>query len=172
MKYIKRAIEDRIISDLSKKNKIVLVFGVRRVGKTEMVKKIIERLKVDSILLNGEDMEHMELLNNRSTSNYKRLLGKNQLLVIDEAQAIPEIGLKLKLMIDTIPGIKILVTGSSSFELNNKLGEPLVGRKIEYDLFPLALHYPIRYDDIHCMPIKSFPYMAHYRVNINSETVY
>ncbi len=138
MEYIKRAIEDRIISDLERKNKVILVFGARRVGKTEMIKKIIEKLNIDFVLLNGEDIEHGELLKNRSTSNYKRLLGKKRLLVIDEAQAIPEIGLKLKLMIDTIEGIKILVTGSSSFELSNQLGEPLVGRKIEYNLFPLA----------------------------------
>ena len=138
MEYIKRAIEDDIISSLLSKQKVVLVFGARRVGKTEMAKKIIDRMKVDFLLLNGEDIEHRELLKNRSTSNYTRLMVKKQLLVIDEAQAIPEIGLILKLMIDTIPGIKILVTGSSYFELNSQLGEPLVGRKIEYSLFPLA----------------------------------
>lgn len=138
MEYIKRAIEDGIVNSLLSKHKVVLVFGARRVGKTEMAKRIINNMKVDFLLLNGEDIEHRELLQNRSTNNYIRLLGKKQLLVIDEAQAIPEIGLKLKLMIDTIPGIKILVTGSSSFELNNQVGEPLVGRKIEYSLFPLA----------------------------------
>lgn len=138
MEYVKRAIEKGIIDSLSSKHKVVLVFGARRVGKTEMAKRIINNIKIDFLLLNGEDIEHRELLQNRSANNYTRMLGKKQLLVIDEAQAIPEIGLKLKLMIDTIPGIKILVTGSSSFELNNQVGEPLVGRKIEYSLFPFA----------------------------------
>jgi len=138
MEYIKRAIEDGIIDNLSSKHKVVLVFGARRVGKTEMAKKIINSMNIDFLLLNGEDIEHKELLKNRSTNNYLRLLGEKRLLIIDEAQAIPEIGLKLKLMIDTVPGIKILVTGSSSFELNNQVGEPLVGRKIEYTLFPFA----------------------------------
>ncbi len=138
MEYIKRAIEDEIVNSLSSKHKVVLVFGARRVGKTEMAKTIINNMKVDFLLLNGEDIEHKDLLQNRSSSNYLRLLGEKKLLVIDEAQAIPEIGLKLKLMIDTIPEIKILVTGSSSFELNNQVGEPLVGRKIEYSLFPLS----------------------------------
>ena len=138
MEYIKRAIEDDIIDNLLSKQKVVIVFGARRVGKTEMSKRIINNLKLDYLLLNGEDIEHRELLENRSTNSYIRLLGKKQLLVIDDAQAIPGIGLKLKLMIDTIPDIKILVTGSSAFELNNQIGEPLVGRKIDYLLFPLA----------------------------------
>ena len=138
MKYITRTIEDKIINSLVTGQKVVLVFGARRVGKTEMVKKIIEKMKLNFIFLNGEDMEHRELLAQRSVNNYKRLLNNKKLLVIDEAQAIPEIGLKLKLMVDSIPEIKILATGSSSFELNNQTGEPLVGRKMEYSLFPLA----------------------------------
>ncbi len=138
MTYIKRAIEEKIISDLTTKNKVVLIFGARRVGKTEMTKNIVNRTGIDYLFLNGEDMEHRELLEFRSANNYIRLMGKNRLLVIDEAQAVPDIGLKLKLMIDTVPGIKILATGSSSFDLNNKVGEPLVGRKIEYLLFPFS----------------------------------
>ena len=138
MKYIKRAIEDDIINDIKSKNKVILIYGARRVGKTMLVSKILEKLKMDYLLLNGENLEHEQLLESRTTENYKRLLGKKKLLVIDEAQTIPEIGLKLKLMIDTIPGLKILATGSSSFDLNNRVGEPLVGRKKEYILYPLA----------------------------------
>ncbi len=138
MKYIKRAIEDDIINDIKSKNKVILIYGARRVGKTMLVSKILESLKMDFLLLNGENLEHEQLLESRTTENYKRLLGKKKLLVIDEAQTIPEIGLKLKLMIDTIPGLKILATGSSSFDLNNRVGEPLVGRKKEYILYPLA----------------------------------
>lgn len=137
MKYLVRSIEDKIINNLQN-NKVVLIYGTRRTGKTELVKSIITKLHEDFLLLNGEDIDHIEFLKHRSTSNYKKLLAGKGLLIIDEAQGIPEIGLKLKLMIDTIPNLRIIATGSSSFELNNQAGEPLVGRKKEYLLFPLA----------------------------------
>jgi len=137
MQYIKREIEDSILKDLNS-NKVIIIFGPRRVGKTVLLKQIIASIKEDYILLNGEDMEHQEILKNRSTANYSRLLGNKKLLVIDEAQAISDIGMKLKLMIDTIPNLKIIATGSSAFDLNNRMGEPLVGRKIDFNLFPLS----------------------------------
>jgi predicted AAA+ superfamily ATPase len=137
MKYISRAIEQKIIENL-KPNKVVIIFGARRVGKTELIKRVTEKINEDYLLLNGEDVEHIMVLEQRSTSNYNRLLGDKNLLIIDEAQAVPEIGLKLKLMVDTIPNLKIIATGSSSFDLNNQIGEPLVGRKTEFSLFPLA----------------------------------
>ena len=90
------------------------------------------------MILNGEDQDVHLALNDRSVRNYKQFLGNSKLLVIDEAQAIPEIGLKLKLMVDSIEGIKILVTGSSVFDLDNQLGEPLVGRSYTFRLYPLA----------------------------------
>jgi len=137
MIYIKRYIEDKIIENLSS-GKVILIYGARRVGKTMMLQNILKNIDEEYILLNGEDMQHASLLENRSTANYKRLMGSKKLLVIDEAQAIVDIGRKLKLMIDTIPGMKIIATGSSSFDLINITGEPLVGRKKEYILFPLA----------------------------------
>jgi len=137
MKYIKRFLEDKIKDNLTER-KVILIYGARRVGKTMMLKHILNDIHEDYLLLNGEDMQHQSILKNRSTAHYKRLLGNRKLLVIDEAQAIPEIGMKLKLMVDTIPGIKIIATGSSSFDLINNTGEPLVGRKKEFILFPLA----------------------------------
>lgn len=120
-------------------NKVLLLLGARRVGKTELIKKYLEKIsKEDYLQLNGEDVEDANLLKVRSVSNYKRLLANTQLLVIDEAQNIPEIGLILKLIVDSIEGIKIIATGSSVFDLSNKLGEPLVGRKNTIYLFPLA----------------------------------
>ena len=137
MQYIRRKIENSINKQLSS-NKVIIIFGPRRVGKTVLLKQILEIVDEDYILLNGEDMEHQEVLKHRSTANYQRLLGNRRLLVIDEAQAIPEIGLNLKLMVDTIPDLRIIATGSSAFDLNNKMGEPLVGRKIEFNLFPFS----------------------------------
>ena len=120
-------------------NKVLLVLGARRVGKTELIKKYLENIPTEDFLhLNGEDILDANLLKERSVSNYKRLLKNIKLLVIDEAQHIPEIGLVLKLIVDSIEGIKVIATGSSVFDLSNTLGEPLVGRKNTIYLFPLA----------------------------------
>jgi len=135
--HVKRKIEDSIIKNL-KPNKVVLLVGARRVGKTELIKSIRTKLTESSVLLNGEDMDTVDLLERRTIENYKRILGENLILIIDEAQEIPEIGKKLKLMVDNIEGVKIMATGSSVFDLSNQLGEPLVGRKKTYELFPLS----------------------------------
>ena len=137
MNYIKRSLEKLILKNL-KPNKVVILLGARRVGKTELIKEILKGIDEKVMILNGEDQDTHLVLKDRSTRNYKQLLGDTKLLVIDEAQAIPEIGLKLKLMVDTIEGIKILVTGSSVFDLNNQLGEPLVGRAKTLKLYPLS----------------------------------
>ncbi|MCL6461535.1 MAG: ATP-binding protein, partial [Flavobacterium micromati] len=113
--------------------------GARRVGKTELINNYLQNIPIGSFLkLNGEDINDASLLKERSFINYQRLLSNIDLLVIDEAQIIPDIGLILKLIVDSIPGIKVIATGSSVFDLNNNLGEPLVGRKNTLYLFPLA----------------------------------
>ena len=120
-------------------NKVLLLLGARRVGKTELIKTYLQNIpKEDYLHLNGEDVDDANLLKVRSVANYKRLLLNTKLLVIDEAQNISEIGLILKLIVDSIDGIKIIATGSSVFDLSNKLGEPLVGRKNTIFLFPFA----------------------------------
>lgn len=120
-------------------NKVLILLGARRVGKTAFIKNYLSKIpKNDFLQLNGEDINDANLLKERSVSNYSRLLANVKLLVIDEAQNIPEIGLILKLIVDSIDGIKIIATGSSVFDLSNKLGEPLVGRKNTIYLFPLA----------------------------------
>lgn len=88
--------------------------------------------------MNGDDIETHNLLEIQSTANFKRILGDTKFLVIDEAQEIPNIGKKLKLMVDTIDDLKVLITGSSAFEINNQIGEPLVGRMITLHLYPIA----------------------------------
>ena len=137
MEYINRAVEKHIENYL-KPNKVVIILGARRVGKTALVKKLLSQIQENYLFLNGEDLDTQNVLERRSQKNYELLLGKTKLLVIDEAQAIPDIGAKLKLMVDSIDGLKILVTGSSVFDLNNKIGEPLVGRKTTFYLFPLS----------------------------------
>ena len=120
-------------------NKVLILLGARRVGKTAFIKNYLATIpKEDYLQLNGEDIQDANLLKERSVSNYNRLLVNTKLLVIDEAQNIPEIGLILKLIVDSIDGIKVIATGSSVFDLSNKLGEPLVGRKNTIFLFPFA----------------------------------
>lgn len=137
MDYIQRSLEP-VIKKYLKPRKAVIILGARRVGKTELIKQLVSELEEKPLILNGEDENTQLGLEPRSVINYTRLLGKNRLLIIDEAQAIPEIGLKLKLMLDSFEDLRIIATGSSVFDLNNELGEPLVGRKITLHLHPLA----------------------------------
>ncbi len=134
---VKREIENQIKSKLQS-GKVILLFGTRRVGKTFLMNQIAKSLKEKIIFLNGEDFAVQEILNRRTIQNYKNLIGNKKYLFIDEAQHIPDIGRKLKLMIDGIENLSILVTGSSSFDLSNLSGEPLTGRKITFLLFPFS----------------------------------
>jgi predicted AAA+ superfamily ATPase len=136
--YFNRAVLNRFEEKL-KPNKVLILLGARRVGKTQLIKKYLDSLPSESYLqLNGEDINDVSLLKERSVANYKRLLANVEVLAIDEAQHIPEIGQILKLIVDSIEGIKVIATGSSVFDLTNHLGEPLVGRKNTLYLFPLA----------------------------------
>ncbi len=136
--YINRAIREVLLNKLQP-NKVLVILGARRVGKTLFLKNLSEsHITEPFIFLNGEEISTKAVLNERTVANYKRLLGTNKLLIIDEAQKIPEIGLSLKLMVDSIEGIKIIVTGSSVFDMTNKLGEPLTGRKYSFYLYPFA----------------------------------
>ena len=137
MNYLVRKIEEGFEQYLQP-NKVLILLGARRVGKTELLKKRLSSMEEKYLLLNGEDAITASILSNRSIENYKRLLGDTKLLVIDEAQTVPEIGLILKLMVDEIEGIKIIATGSSVFDLENELGEPLTGRANALKLFPLS----------------------------------
>ena len=128
---ITRNLKQTIVEYL-KPNKVVLIFGARRVGKTVLLNQIVEQFTGKTLIMNGEDYDTLALLENRSISNYRNLLDGVNLLVIDEAQHIPEIGAKLKLIVDEIQGIHIMVSGSSSFDLFNKSGEPLVGRSTPF----------------------------------------
>jgi len=132
----------RKTTDLLKKrlgqNKVLLLFGTRRTGKTWLLKQLKHNLKSQPLHFNGEDTDMQQLLSKRTIANYKRIVGKHKLLIIDEAQAIPDIGKILKLMIDELPDLTIIATGSSAFDLSNKAGDPLTGRSYTYHLYPVA----------------------------------
>lgn len=137
MEYLVREISDNIIKKLQP-NKVVIIFGARRVGKTVLVNELLEKINEPVLILNGEDINVHDKLVVRTVENYKQILGSYRLLYIDEAQKIPEIGSKLKLMIDEIKGLKIIISGSSSFDINRDAGEPLTGRKYSFNLFALS----------------------------------
>lgn len=137
MNVVKRAIKSQL-ENLLDKNKVLLVLGTRRIGKTFLINTIHKNYDNPVVILNGEDFDVQELLKKRTAANYKRIIGSAKLLILDEAQVIPEIGKTLKFMIDSIPGLTVLATGSSSFDLLNKAGEPLTGRQIQFNLYPLS----------------------------------
>lgn len=134
---INRAIEKTLIERLIP-NKVNLIFGTRRVGKTFLLKKLIANQPFKTLMLQGEDSDVQQILAQRSVANYQRLLHHIELLVIDEAQAIPAIGKILKLIVDNIEGIRVIVTGSSAFDLANLSGEPLTGRAYFHELYPIS----------------------------------
>ena len=119
------------------KQKVALLLGARRVGKTELLQTIYQKRKQTTLWLNGEDADTTTLLENRTEANYRKLLEGYDLLFIDEAQFIPDIARKVKLMIDIIKPLHVVLTGSSAFDIV-QMGEPLVGRTITYNMFPLA----------------------------------
>lgn len=137
MNTIKRILQDKI-SERIEPNKALLLFGARRVGKTVLLRELIKTFNGKTLLLNGEDYDTIALLNERSISNYRHLLEGIDLLAIDEAQNIPDIGSKLKLIVDEVADIRVIASGSSSFDLLNKAGEPLVGRSTQFHLHPFS----------------------------------
>jgi len=150
MEYLSRIIKPLVMESL-KPNKVIVLLGPRRIGKTVLISQILENITEPYMLLNGEDISTRELFERRSVENFLQLLDGKLFLVLDEAQKIPNIGSSLKLMIDEIKGLKIIVTGSSAFDVENYTGEPLTGRKITFNLYPLAEQ---EYDQIHPLNVR------------------
>ena len=137
MKLIKRLLQAQLFPKIQA-GKVVVILGPRRVGKTVLLKTLLQDIDEPFLLWNGEDTELEKRLRARSIVHYKNIIGDYKLLIIDEAQKIKEIGLILKLMVDHLDGLKIIATGSSAFDLNLRLGEPLTGRKWTFRLFPIS----------------------------------
>jgi predicted AAA+ superfamily ATPase len=135
--YLVRDISNKIINKLQP-NKVIVIYGARRVGKTVLINELLEQLSEPILRLNGEDINVHDRLSRQSIENYKQLLGSYKFLFIDEAQKIQDIGQKLKLMVDEIDGLKIIISGSSSLDIHMKAGEPLTGRKYSFQLFSLS----------------------------------
>lgn len=149
---------DRSLLSLIKKNidgepKICIIYGPRQAGKTTLIKQILAQLpNIKTLLLTGDDIQVQNVFGVNDLEKLRAEVGDTQLLVIDEAQRVPNIGLSLKLIFDQL-GTRILVSGSSSFDLANKVNEPLTGRSSTFNLYPLSvlevpkktlLHFPER----------------------------
>jgi predicted AAA+ superfamily ATPase len=137
MERIPRLIESQVRAYL-KPNKVAVVLGPRRVGKTVLLKKLLTESSEPYMFSNGEDVESKILFERNSVAAFKSILEGKKLLVIDEAQKIPDIGKALKLMVDEIEGLKVIISGSSAFDIENKTGEPLTGRKMTFKLFGIS----------------------------------
>lgn len=130
-RYLREKIERRIGS-----GKAIVVIGPRQVGKTTLIESILE--KKDYLLLDGDDPKTRTLLTEPNTEQIRTILGKYKFVFIDEAQRIEGIGLTLKIITDRFKDVQLFTSGSSSFDLTNKINEPLTGRKWEYQLFPIS----------------------------------
>lgn len=143
---ISRILSEKLRQKLFKQKAIILL-GPRQVGKTTLLKNLA--FEPDEILwMNADELDIQQLFSGVSSSSIKMLMGKKKILVLDEAQRIENIGLKLKLITDNLPDIQVIATGSSSFDLANRINEPLTGRKWEYNLFPFSYQEMVNHHGI------------------------
>lgn len=129
----------KILEQYLGKGKAILLIGARQVGKSTLFQMLTQGIAENDLLwLNCDQQSVKEALTNPSLMNLQLLMADKQVIVIDEAQRVENIGLTLKLMVDNFPKRQLLVTGSSALDLHNRLNEPLTGRKIEYHLYPIS----------------------------------
>jgi predicted AAA+ superfamily ATPase len=152
---IDRAIASQVKGALTP-GKVIMLLGARRVGKTTLIKQVEEGYLNTSCFFNSDDPQVRELLTGISAQQLKQLLKNYDLVIIDEAQRIKNIGFTLKLLVDEIPDKKVLVSGSSSLELSNEITEPLTGRKKTFYLYPLSF-------------LELFEFYHHDRVALTSQ---
>jgi predicted AAA+ superfamily ATPase len=126
-----------VISSRLFSGKAILLIGARQVGKTTLLKQLISD-KDKALWFNADEFSVRNLFENVSVERFRTLFGDAKIVIIDEAQRIENIGIKLKLITDQLTDIQLIATGSSAFELSNKINEPLTGRKWEYELYPLS----------------------------------
>lgn len=135
---IQRKLQKQIENSLFKR-KVIIIYGARQVGKTTLVKQIIRKYPEKSVYLNCDEPDVRDALTEKTSTELKAFIGDHRLIVIDEAQRVRDIGLTLKLLVDNFPETQVIATGSSSFELSNRVVEPLTGRRDEFMLYPLSL---------------------------------
>jgi predicted AAA+ superfamily ATPase len=134
---IKRFLLDQL-KDALTPGKVFVLYGPRQVGKTTLAQDLLDVVSLRTKFVNADELVYREALASQDRQRLGEVLGEVELLVIDEAQRVPEIGLNLKILVDSFPHAIILATGSASFELANQISEPLTGRKLTFNLFPVG----------------------------------
>ncbi len=127
-----------IIESKLYQGKAIILIGARQVGKTTLLKQLETKIIHPVLFLNCDEPDVRQYLTQTTSSQLRQLFGSHKVVMIDEAQRVQDIGLTLKLIIDQLPQVQLLVSGSSTLELANQINEPLTGRKYEYYLYPLA----------------------------------
>ena len=138
MEWITRSIESKFDS-IVQRGKVLVLYGARRVGKTSVVERYLKTLDQKHFAGTGDDIELRNILSSENKAIITNSFKGYDIVFIDEAQRIPDIGWGLKLLVDSNPEISVIASGSSSFELLNKIGEPLTGRQTIYTLFPVSI---------------------------------
>lgn len=136
--YIPRTLETIIRKRFGDSNKIIIVYGPRQAGKTTMINHILQDLPVRILYVNADEKKYIDFLSSRDRSKLALLVEGYDLLFLDEAQRVPEIGINLKILHDAFPRLKVIATGSSSLELADQTREALTGRAWSFRLYPIA----------------------------------
>lgn len=136
---IRRHYERLIADQMHLDNRVIVLYGPRQVGKTTLVRLLLENYRGKVLTINADDMDYQSVLSSRSMHPLRQLVSGYDLLFLDEGQQVPDIGINLKLLYDHLPSLKIIATGSSSFELANNIQEPLTGRAWTFQLMPIGL---------------------------------
>ncbi len=134
---IKRTIENKIRLCFGK-NKAIVIIGPRQSGKTTLLRKLHRDFEQNAAFYNCDETEIRSLFSNHNVAFLRSVVGESKIIFLDEAQRVENIGLTLKIIVDTMPDVQVLASGSSAFELSDRLNEPLTGRKWEYQLYPLS----------------------------------
>lgn len=129
---------EKIVKEQQFKGKAIILVGPRQVGKTTLLNELVRQSDRRVLSLNCDEPDVQTMLTNTNIAKLRAIIGNNELVVIDEAQKVANIGLTLKLIVDNLKDVQVVATGSSAFELRNRLNEPMTGRKFEYQMFPVS----------------------------------
>lgn len=135
---IKRILSETILARIQKPGKVIILYGARQVGKTTLIRELLKQQSTRVLEVSADQVQYHEILSSRNLDKMKGLVAGYDILFIDEAQRIPDIGINLKILYEGIPELRIIVTGSSSLDLAHQIKEPLTGRTWTYKLHPVS----------------------------------